>query len=221
MDIPEISEDNIEMILDRKFVRVADIEYAPGRHYFDATRHTKDELTVLKSDEEFRTMKPDAVTCFVIINTPGKGAELLLTYEYRYPVGRFLLSPPAGLIDEADRNREDAVLVTAAREIKEETGLVLRDTDRLFTVSPLVFSSPGLTDENNALVCAVLDDPDLSSLSQEGAEGSECFDGFVLASRDRVMEYLSTGRDDHGNFYSAYTWAAMMYFISGLWEVQK
>lgn len=53
----------------------------------------------VKSDEEALAMLPDAVSCFVIIRLPGGDDRLLLSWEYRYPAGRFLLGVPAGLLD--------------------------------------------------------------------------------------------------------------------------
>ena len=226
MEAPKIRQEMVKPLLETRFIKVFDLQYAPGKHYYDATRRSGDDLIALKSDEEFRSMSADAATCFVIVETPGDAPRLLLTYEYRYPTGQFLLSPPAGLMDPEDRKAEDPVLVTAEREIFEETGLRLqldqRDDglppDRLFTVSPLVFSTPGMTDECNGLVCAVAHLSDLSSLTQKGAEGTECFDGFELLSREEAMKVLKDGRDKYGNYYSAYTWMALMYFVSDLWK---
>ena len=59
---------------------------------------------------------------------------------------------------------------------------------------------------------------DLSQLSQDGAEGSECFDGFELVTKEKAKQLLKEGRDKAGNFYSVYTWASLMYFISDLWK---
>ena len=85
-------------------------------------------------------------------------------------------------------------------------------------VNPLLFSTPGMTDESNALVCAVLRNAKLTSLSQEGAVGSEQFDGFALLTKDAAREALRKGRDERGNYYSVYTWAALAYFVSDAWK---
>ena len=216
-DKPVITQECVKLLLDTPFVRVVDLQYAPGRHYYDATRHPADQLTATKTDEEFRAMPADAATCIVIVRTPGEEPRLLLTYEFRYPVGQFLLSPPAGLVDPEDWAEKDPVLLTARREIREETGISAEPT-RLEEVSPLVFSTPGLTDESNALVLAVYDLPDLSQLSQKGAVGTERFDGFRLLTRKEAAKVLRSGRDEHGNYYSVYTWVCLAWFVSGLWE---
>ncbi len=31
-------------------------------------------------------------------------------------------------------------------------------------------------------------------------------------------EYLKSGVDDRGHFYSVYTWIALMYFCSDMWK---
>ncbi len=218
MEKPNITKETTETLLETKFLKVFDLQYAPGKHYFDATRHSKENLVALQSDEACRNMLPDAVTCIVIVQEAEQEAKLLLTYEFRYPTGQFLLSPPAGLIDPQDKEKEQPLLETAAREIHEETGLTVSETDTMHVVNPCLFSSPGMTDESNALVCAVLHPKDLSQLTQAGTVGSEYFDGFVLLSKAEAQEILRQGRDAHGMFYSVYTWAALLYFVSGLWD---
>lgn len=215
---PVISKDNVKPLFDSKFIKVFDLQYEEGKHYYDATRRALDRLTAVKSDEEFRRMLPDAVTCAVILRVKDEEPKLLLTEEYRYPTGQFLLSPPAGLLDAEDEASANPILSAARREIKEETGIEITEGDSLFIINPLLFSSPGMTDESNALVCAVVNLEDLSSLSQKGAVGSECFDGFLLLSADEAREILNIGKDTNGIFYSVYTWACLMYFVSDLWR---
>ncbi|MCI9141977.1 MAG: NUDIX hydrolase [Lachnospiraceae bacterium] len=216
----KINREDVKILFDSPYIRVADLQYAPGRHYYDATRRSIEELTATKSDEEFQNMLPDAVSCIVILDTPGEEPRLLLSYEFRYPAGQFLLSVPAGLIDKEDRAKQDPLLTTALREIKEETGLETAAGDAVFTVNPLLFSTPGMTDESNAIVCVVLHSADLSTLSQEGAVGSELFDGFALLTKADAMEAIWKGRDARGNFYPLYTWAALMFFVSDMWKEQ-
>ena len=215
---PEIKKEHVKPLFESKFIRVFDLQYEEGKHYYDATRRQADGLMAIKSDEEFKKALPDAVTCVVILNIKGHEPKLLLDYEYRYPAGQFLLSPPAGLLDPEDADAKDPVLATAIREIKEETGLTIKDTDKLFTINPLLFSTPGMTDESNALVCAVISLDDTNALSQEGAVGSECFNGFELITKEEATTLLQNGRDKNGIFYSVFTWAALMYFVSDVWK---
>ena len=215
---PVILKENIEPLFDSKFIKVFDLQYEEGKHYYDATRRSLDRLAAIKSDSEFRAMLPDAVTCVVILKVKDEEPKLLLTKEYRYPAGQFLLSPPAGLLDPEDEAEKEPVLAAAKREIQEETGIQLSEQDTLSVINPLLFSSPGMTDESNALACAVIHLEDLSALSQDGAVGSECFDGFRLLSAAQAREILKAGKDQDGLFYSVYTWTALMYFISDLWR---
>ena len=215
---PIIRKENVKTLFETKFIHVFDLQYAEGKHYYDASRRPLDKLMAINSDEEAKTALPDAVTCFVILKVKDDEPKLLLAREYRYPAGQFLTSPPAGLLDPEDENAEDPILATAKREIFEETGIILTEKDSLYTISPLLFSTPGMSDESNALACAVVNLEDTSCLTQAGAEGQELFDGFVLVSKEEARKMLNDGRDAEGNFYSMYTWASLMYFISDLWK---
>lgn len=215
---PTIKKENVKPLFDSKFIKVFDLQYEEGKHYYDATRRSLDRIAALKSSEEFRAMLPDAVTCVVILNIKDEEPKLLLSKEYRYPAGQFLLSPPAGLLDPEDAGTENPILTAAKRELKEETGLTITEKDSLFVINPLLFSSPGMTDESNALACAVVRLEDKSGLSQDGAVGSECFDGFELLSKEEAMEILKSGKDKEGIFYSVYTYCCLMYFVSDLWR---
>ena len=212
--VPEIGSDSVKPVFVNKYLSVYDLQYAPGAHYFDATRRTADDIAAIKSDCDFKKMLPDAVTCVVIIENGDAEPVLLLNYEYRYPCGRFLLSPPAGLIDYEDKLTPEPLLSAAAREIAEETGLLIGENDTLKVISPLLFSSPGMTDESNGLVLAVLRGNDLSGLGHGGATGTELFEEFVFVDREKALGILKNGRDDNGNYFSAYTQLALLTFLN-------
>lgn len=215
---PVIPRENIKSLFESKFIKIFDLQYEEGKHYYDASRREAERLMAAMSTQEFRSALPDAVTCAVILLTKDEEPRLLLTREFRYPAGQFLLSPPAGLLDPEDAQAEEPVIHAAIREILEETGIKADDADRFFIINPLLFSSPGMTDESNALVCAVISRNDISCLTQKGAVGSECFDGFCLLTRKEAEEILKAGKDRDGIFYSVYTWACLMYFVSDLWR---
>lgn len=89
------------------------------------------------------TVSADAVSIIAIVAAPD-GPRLLVTREFRSPLGRHELSVPSGLIDAGE-----SVEAAGARELREETGLTL---SRVFHVSPPVASSAGLTDETVCLL---------------------------------------------------------------------
>ena len=213
MDI-EINRDRIETLYDNKFLKLYDLRYAEGKHYFEASRRAKEDLVAGLPESGFRDMLPDAVTIAVVLHLPGGRTRLLMSYEYRYPAGRFLLSPVAGLLDPEDKSSDNPLVSAAIREIREETGLTVKESDRVYVLNPCAFSTPGMTDESNAFLCAELTLDSLDGLSQSGAEGSELFDGFELLDRDRAEQIFRTGRDEHGHFYSLATWMVLSLFLA-------
>ncbi len=210
----EINKEKIETLYENRFLKCFDLQYAEGKHYYVASRRGKEDLVAKKTDDEFRSMLPDAVTIAVVLHLPGNGTRLLMSYEYRYPVGQFLLSPVAGLLDPEDRAAENPLVTAAVREIREECGLQVKDTDRVYVLNPCAFSTPGMTDESNAFLCAEITLDSLDGLNQDGAEGSEMFDGFELLDREQALEIFRTGRDKHGNFFSLAAWMVLSIFLS-------
>lgn len=209
-----INRERIETLWETKFLKCYDLQYAEGKHYYEASRREKDDLVVKRTDGEFRDMLPDAVTIAVVLHLPGDETRLLMSYEYRYPVGRYLLSPVAGLLDPEDRQGDDPLVSAAVREIREETGLRVKESDLVRVLNPCAFSTPGMTDESNAFLCVEITLDSLDDLNQDGAEGSELFDGFELLDRERAEQIFRTGRDDHGNFYSLEAWMVLSIFLA-------
>ena len=210
---PAYGTDSVKTLYDARYLRLYDLQYSEGKHYFDASRRTAQELTALKSDEQFRTMLPDAVTIAVVVIRSGESPKLLMNYEYRYPVGQYLLSPVAGLIDPEDRETENPLAEAAIREISEEVGLTVKPEDKITVINPCAFSSPGMTDESNAFLCAEISIDDTIDVHRDGAVGSELFAGFELIDEEEAERLFTSGRDRYGNFFSLATWAVLGYFL--------
>ena len=196
MNTPEITKKKIKTILNRRFVYCYDIEYAEGRHYYSVSRRKKNDLVAIMGEDEAKDFVPDAVTIFVIIKRDGREPVLLLDYEYRYPVGRYLLSPPAGLVDSKDiqafSRPEDVIRETTRREVFEETGLVLDEKCEIKIVSPLLFTGPGMTDESNALAAVIADigSDDLAGrLSQEAPKVPSASTASCPSQKKRRLRY--------------------------------
>ena len=213
MNKPVMSKENVDVLYDAKYLKLYDLRYSQGKHYFSASRCNTEDLVAIKSDDEFKAMLPDAVTIAVVLHLPKQNPKLLLSYEYRYPVGRFLLSPIAGLLDPEDRAEKNPLCSAAAREIFEETGIKVAETDKITVLNPCAFSTPGMTDESNAFLYADITLADTSMLDQSGCVGTELFDGFELVDVDEAAKIYKTGRDKNGNTFSLATWAVLGWFI--------
>ena len=75
---------------------------------------------------------------------------------------------PGGIVEQGE-----AILDGLKREIFEETGITVDENrDELFVINPLLFSTPGMTDESNALALAVYDLPD-AEYAENNAENTE------------------------------------------------
>jgi ADP-ribose pyrophosphatase len=107
--------------------------------------------------------RPDAVVIVALVESGGE-YRLVLTREFRAPLGRFEYSVPSGLVDAGE-----TILEAAKRELHEETGLLL---GRVAHVSPAVASSAGLTDETVSLVYAEASG-ELSTAHLDGHENIE------------------------------------------------
>ena len=213
MDKPDMIKENVDTLCETKFLKLYDYRYLEGKHYYCSSRRKTEDLVAIKSDETFKTMLPDAVTIAVVLHLPNEKPKLLLSYEYRYPVGRFLLSPIAGLLDPEDSECDDPLRSGAVREIFEETGIKVSENDKITILNPCAFSTPGMTDESNAFLSADITIPDTSMINQTGAVGSELFNGFELVSVDEAKEIYKSGKDKYGNTFSLATWAVLGWFV--------
>ena len=58
---PEIKKKDVTPLFESKFIKVYDLQYEEGKHYFDATRRPLDNLMAVKTDEEFKASLPTAL----------------------------------------------------------------------------------------------------------------------------------------------------------------
>lgn len=216
--MPDINKPQVNTLAYTKFVKLYELAYEDGMRYVDASRREPQDLLATKDEAELAASLPDAVSVCLVVEVPGDEPRLVLNYEYRYPTGQYVLGIPSGLIDARDYAEADPLVVAMTREIAEETGVHLGEGDRIWVVNPLLFCSPGLTDESTALLCAVAHLDDLSPLTHAGAEGSEKFGAFELLTKAQVNEVLARGVDPKGHPYPLVAWAAMTYFATDLWR---
>lgn len=134
-------------LFDSKFVKLHSVN---NTNYMFASRR---DVPYIDSDDKVFS---DGV--FVIAY--DKQGRLLLNYEYRPAIGKYVWAFPAGLVDKGETIEQAAV-----REVKEETGLDLT----VATSYNNNFVSPGLVDERVGIVTGIVRG-EISILGQEVGE---------------------------------------------------
>ncbi|MBF0467979.1 MAG: NUDIX hydrolase [Desulfamplus sp.] len=120
--------------------------------------------------------KPHAV---VLVPFHQEYQKLVIIKEFRVPLGDYQYGFPAGLMDKGEQIEE-----TAARELREETGL---DITSVIRTSPVIYSSSGMTDESIALVYVNC----TGTPSVKWNEDSEDITVLMVSSKD-AQELVST-----------------------------
>jgi len=141
---------------------------------------------------------PGAVVVIPVLSN----GKLILERQYRYPVGMVMLELPAGKIDP---NEEP--LLTAQRELREETGHVADQWSHLGTMHPTI----GYANERIEIFLA----EGLSSLGQNDLDEGEFLE-LVELSLDEAMQAVREGELTDGKTLSALLWAEKV--LSGAWR---
>jgi len=139
--------------------------------------------------------QPDAV---VICATLGK--KIVVTREFRTPLGGYEYGFPAGLVDEGE-----TVPLAAARELLEETGL---HVDKIVFGSPSLFSSAGMTDGAVQIVCVTA----IGKVDTSGAEPDEDIE-VILMSRNEAAKLLKAQGRYETAMISAKAWPLIYHFV--------
>lgn len=139
---------DIEQETEHKFLNFFTLHYEVKENgairpysYFMASRHDKEHILAKTKDYS----KPDGVV-MALYKKDEEGVKVLLTSQYRPPIGAYLTSFTAGLLDEGDD-----VVSAAKREAKEEAGLLI---DKVEVIAPPSPTSSGLSDELVSIVMA-------------------------------------------------------------------
>jgi ADP-ribose pyrophosphatase len=158
---------------------------------------------VSRGDGVVENKYPDAVIVVGFIN-----GNLVLTNEYRIPIGGREIGFPAGLIDKKDRPVEvtdsyqamqQSAKNAAVREFREETGLVFSAVE---ASPPNLISTAGMSDESVCVVHGVA----TGTPSKKFMEKSEDIETLLL-SRDQLVSFMSKNRLPYGKHAWAMLWA--------------
>ncbi|UCF91142.1 MAG: NUDIX hydrolase [Desulfobacterales bacterium] len=141
-----------------------------------------------------RDHPPNAVVIVPFHRPQGK---LVITREYRVPLGGEEYGFPAGLVDKGETVQE-----AARRELKEETGL---DVTRLIRTSPAIYSSAGMTDESVAMVFVECD----GGLSTARTTSSEAIEVMLISAPE-----ASRLCNDPSLKFDAKAWLVLYYFAA-------
>lgn len=135
----------LTVLAETKFLSLYDAEYKNKRgnikHWIIASR--KNYGTLKKQYFHQEKEKTDAV---VIAALHKESDSLVMIKQFRVPLNDYVYELPAGLIDS-----DEAIEKTLARELKEETGLILVEMNERIGIRK-AYLSAGMTEESAALI---------------------------------------------------------------------
>lgn len=169
---------HVEKMTDNKFVNLYSVKATSVHNtpvsYYVASRAEKVEDLKLKTKKNM----PDGVIIYSIYGE--KKDKVVLVRQYRYTLDDYIYEFPAGLVEPGEDYHDSAV-----RELKEETGLLLKPLKVAEGFEKPYFTTIGMTDESCATVYGYASG-EISADAQEDSEEIEV----VLADRDEVRRIL-------------------------------
>ena len=125
--------------------------------------------------------------------------QVVLTEQYRPPVGRNVIELPAGLAGDIPLQEEEPLVTAAKRELKEETGYEAKN----WTMLSEGTSSAGLTDEFVTMFYAT----GLTRMTEGGGVGGENIK--VLFVHQADVTKWCRDRQSEGNYVDFKIFAAL------------
>ncbi len=132
---------------------------------------------------------PGAVVMIPVLDD----GRIVFERQYRYPVGRVMLELPAGKIEP-----DEDTLITAQRELAEETGYAAANWRHLGTMHPTI----GYADERIEIYLA----RQLTQLESNALDEGEFLEVLTL-TLDEALSEVRAGRLTDGKTLSALLWA--------------
>lgn len=126
--------------------------------------------------------------------------KLVVTKEFRIPIGDYEWSLPAGLVDDGEQPEE-----TAKRELKEETNL---DMISISNITPYLYNTAGMTNETVSIVFCTAN----GIVNNHGAELTEDIECFLM-DKGQVAELMK----DQSKKISAKAYLIFDKYLSGAW----
>ncbi|MFP4193954.1 MAG: NUDIX domain-containing protein [Desulfobacterales bacterium] len=126
-------------LTDRKFVNLFEIRYSDRNG-----RERIWDFVSRQKPPKIETGAFNSVDAVIIVPWHVPSRKLVVIREFRMPLNDYQYGFPAGLVDEGETPEQ-----SAARELKEETGLEITGVRRS---SPPIYVSSGLTDESVMMI---------------------------------------------------------------------
>ncbi len=143
----------------------------------------------------------DAVVIVPLIDTP-EGRKVVIIKEYRVAISGYEYGFPAGLVEDGFSVEE-----TARKELREETGFVIRD---LISRTNKIYTSPGLSDESCVIVFAEV----VGNFSTDYQEATEDIESMLMGVEE-VRDLL----DDPDKKIGSKAWG-VLYYYSQIGEIK-
>lgn len=131
----------------------------------DTEIHRGRFLTYLKTERGWEYVTRTNAKACVAILAITEDKRVILTEQFRPPVGCQVIELPAGLAGDIPLQEEEPLVTAARRELKEETGYEAKNWTALLEGT----SSAGLTDET----CTIFYATGLTKMTEGGGVGGE------------------------------------------------